>query len=49
MLQALADNYCKPFDANAALAQAYAGGLPALQRDFYAWLADPAEKRLHVY
>lgn len=49
LMQGLADSYCKSFDASAALAQAYDGGLRALQRDFYAWLADPAEKRLHVY
>lgn len=49
LLQALADNYCKPLDANATLAQAWPGGLAALQQDFYAWLQNPAEKRLHVY
>ncbi|MES2607051.1 MAG: DUF4124 domain-containing protein [Pseudomonadota bacterium] len=49
LLQIMADNYCEPLDANAKLDLVWPGGVNVLQQDFYAWLRDPAQKRLHVY
>jgi len=36
-------------DQTRRLSQAYPGGINALQRDFYAWIKDPAPKASHRY
>jgi hypothetical protein len=49
LLQKLADDYCTPTNSTVQLNLSYPGGIPALQEDFYAWLNNEADKRVHTY
>jgi hypothetical protein len=48
MLQ-MTQQYCEPIDSAEALARAYPGGLNALEKELFAWLADEAIKTAHTY
>ncbi len=49
LLQKVADDYCTPTNSTVQLNLSYPGGIPALQEDFYAWLNNEADKRVHTY
>ena len=49
LMQQMAEQYCQLFDSAEALARSYPGGLNALEKEFYAWLADDAVKAPHTY
>lgn len=49
LLQKTADDYCTPTSSSVQLNLNYPGGIPALQRDYFAWLADTSEKNSHSY
>jgi hypothetical protein len=49
LMQQMADQYCRPLNGVATLAQAYPGGLAALEQQFYAWLDRPGTKTPHIY